>query len=125
MMQRFRIFNVLAAGLAAALFALPQFAIAQDTTGSQISAEQGKALAFGRKQGNCLACHNMKGGALAGNIGPALSGMKARFPDSQKLFSHIWDEAKYNPMTVMPPFGRNKILSKQEIQKVVDFLYTL
>ncbi|HET8609956.1 MAG TPA: sulfur oxidation c-type cytochrome SoxX [Burkholderiales bacterium] len=124
-MQRFRIFNVLAAGLAATVFALPQLAAAQNAASSQTSVEQGKALAFSRTKGNCLACHTMKGGALAGNIGPGLSGMKARFPDRKTLFNHIWDEAKYNPMTVMPPFGRNKILSKQEIQKVVDFLYTL
>lgn len=125
-MQRFRIFNLLAAGFAATLFALPQLAAAQNTAASgQTSVEQGKVLAFGRKKGNCLACHTMKGGALAGNIGPVLSGMKARFPDRKTLFSHVWDEARYNPMTVMPPFGRNKILSKQEIQKIVDFLYTL
>jgi sulfur-oxidizing protein SoxX len=125
MMQRFRIFNLVVAGLAAALFALPQLAAAQNTAGSQTRVEQGKALAFGRKQGNCLACHVMKGGTLPGNVGPALSGMKARFPDHKTLFNHVWNEAQYNPMTVMPPFGRNKILSKQEIQKIVDFLYTL
>jgi hypothetical protein len=36
----------------------------------------------------------------------------------------IFDETKRNPLTVMPPFGRNLILTKQEIDSVVDFLYT-
>jgi hypothetical protein len=27
--------------------------------------------------------------------------------------------------TMMPPFGRNELLAKDEIEKVIDFLYTL
>lgn len=87
--------------------------------------DQGRDIAFGRAEGNCLACHQIAGGELAGNIGPPLVQMKARFPDRQKLFDRIWDETKTNPMTVMPPFGRNRILTRQQIEKVVDFLYTL
>jgi len=30
-----------------------------------------------------------------------------------------------NPLTVMPPFGRNRILTPKEIDAVVDFLQTL
>ena len=36
----------------------------------------------------------------------------------------ISDETKRNPQTVMPPFGRNLILTDQEIEAIVDFLYT-
>ena len=32
--------------------------------------EKGKALAYDRKMGNCLACHAMDDGTLPGNIGP-------------------------------------------------------
>ncbi|MCK4676092.1 MAG: c-type cytochrome, partial [Gammaproteobacteria bacterium] len=46
---------------------------------------KGKKLAFDRKKGNCLACHQIEGGTLAGNIGPPLIAMKARFPDYDKL----------------------------------------
>jgi sulfur-oxidizing protein SoxX len=30
-----------------------------------------------------------------------------------------------NPQTMMPPFGRNRILTEQEISAIVDFLQTL
>jgi sulfur-oxidizing protein SoxX len=88
-------------------------------------AEQGKEIAFHRKKGNCLACHKIKGGVLAGNIGPALINMKARYPDKQKLRDQIWDATKTNPNTIMPPFGKYKILTEDEIDKVVEFIYTL
>jgi len=100
-------------------------AMAQQNDMDATDAQQGRELAFGRSKGNCLACHQIEGGDLAGNIGPPLVQMKARYPDRDKLFARIWDETQFNSMTVMPPFGRNKILEKQEIQKIVDFLYTL
>lgn len=126
-MQRSPVLKTLAAALVAALCTLPQIASAQgqQAGAAKSDVEQGKALAFGRSKGNCLACHQIQGGDLAGNIGPALVEMKARFPDRDKLFKRIWDEAQFNPMTVMPPFGHNKILTKEEIRKIVDFLYTL
>lgn len=105
---------------------VPSMASAQSQpTQDKATVEQGRTLAFTRSKGNCLACHQIKGGDLAGNIAPPLTDIKARFPDRQKLYDRIWDETKYNPMTVMPPFGRNRILDKDEIQKIVSFLYTL
>ena len=87
--------------------------------------EQGKAVAFDRKKGNCLACHQIEGGSLPGNIGPPLIAMKARFPDKAKLRAQIADATKTNPNTIMPPFGRQQILSESEIDKIVEFVYTL
>ena len=87
--------------------------------------EQGQKVAFDRKKGNCLACHAIDGGALPGNIGPPLVAMKARFPDKAALRAQIWDATKANPNTVMPPFGRNKILSDKEIDLIVEYIYTL
>ena len=87
--------------------------------------EQGKAIAFNRKKGNCLACHQIAGGTLPGNIGPPLVGMKQRFPSKQALREQIWDATKRNPNTSMPPFGRHKILTEDEIDKVVEFVWTL
>jgi hypothetical protein len=34
----------------------------------------------------------------------------------------LTDETQRNPQTVMPPFGRNRILTAQEINAIVDFL---
>ena len=56
--------------------------------------------------------------------GPQLADMKKRFPDRNELAAVIFDETKRNPQTVMPPFGRNLILTNDEIEAIVDFLYT-
>ncbi len=86
---------------------------------------QGKKIAESRKKGNCFACHNYKGAYLAGNIGPTLVNIKARFPDEAKLRAQIWDATKANPNTMMPPFGRHEILTGKEIDAVTAWVYTL
>ena len=85
----------------------------------------GNKLAFDRSKGNCLTCHVIKGGDLPGSIGPELKDIKSKYPDRNDLVAIITDETKRNPQTVMPPFGRNRILTEQEINAVVDFLQTL
>jgi len=42
---------------------------------------KGKAIAWDRKKGNCLTCHMMDGGQQAGNVGPPMVAMKARYPN--------------------------------------------
>ena len=88
-------------------------------------AEQGKIIAYDRKKGNCLACHVIGDGEMPGNIAPPLMLMKARFPKKERLRAQIWDATVNNPYTAMPPFGRHKIISDQEIDAVVEFLYGL
>ncbi|VAX05513.1 Sulfur oxidation protein SoxX [hydrothermal vent metagenome] len=106
---------------------LGSFAIAPGVvSAAEASAvEEGKKIAFHRKKGNCLACHKIAGGSLAGNIGPALVNMKARFADKAKLRAKIYDATVSSPNTIMPPFGKHKILTKSELDKVVEFIYTL
>ncbi len=86
---------------------------------------QGGCLAIDQKKGNCLACHRIENGSIPGNIAPPLISMAQRFPDKAKLRAQIWDATVANPKTSMPPFGRHKILSEAEIDKVVAFLLTL
>lgn len=88
-------------------------------------AEQGKKVAFNRKKGNCLACHDIAGGSFPGNIGPALVGMKTRYPDKTTLRAQIWDATSVNPNTIMPPFGKHRILTEKEVDLVVEFIHTL
>ena len=92
---------------------------------AQSAASEGERIAFDRGKGNCLTCHEIKGGDLPGTIGPALKDIKSKYPDRNELVAIVSDETKRNPQTVMPPFGRNRILTEQEINAVVDFLQTL
>ncbi len=91
---------------------------------AQSGAADGQKIAFDRGKGNCLTCHVIKGGDLPGTIGPQLKDLKAKY-DRGELIAIVTDETKGNPQTVMPPFGRNRILTEQEINAVVDFLQTL
>jgi sulfur-oxidizing protein SoxX len=93
--------------------------------GAQSAAAEGQKLAFDRGKGNCLTCHEIMGGDLPGTIGPPLKDIKSKYPDRSELVAIVADETKRNPQTVMPPFGRNRILTEQEINAVVDFLQTL
>lgn len=86
---------------------------------------KGKNVSFDRKKGNCLTCHHIAGGTLMGNIGPPLIAMKARFPDKAALRQLIWDMAARTPETMMPRFGKYKVLSENEIDAVVEFVHTL
>jgi L-cysteine S-thiosulfotransferase len=106
----------------APVFASPACAQAQATGAN---ATEGQKIAFDRGKGNCLTCHVIQGGDLPGSIGPELKDIKTRYPDRNDLVAILNDESKRNPQTVMPPFGRNRILTKQEIDAIVDFLQTL
>ena len=90
--------------------------------------ETGKQIAFNNKKGNCLACHGMPtvpDAQSAGLYGPPLIAMSARYPDKAKLRAQIWDATVANPSSSMIPFGKHKVLTEQEIDKVVDFVYGL
>ena len=88
----------------------------------------GQELAFDNRKGNCLACHMMPGDSKAissSNIGPPLIGMRERYPDRAKLYDQVWDASKSNADSLMPPFGKHKILSEAEINTVVDYIHGL
>ena len=111
----------IAALLGSFALTIPSISNAADAT---VIAE-GKKIAFDRKKGNCLACHMIEGGTLPGNIGPPLVAMKARFPDKSKLRAQIWDARTANPNTIMIPFGPHEVLTKSEVDKVLEYIYSL
>lgn len=87
---------------------------------------QGRAIAHDVYKGNCLACHLIPrdpDAVTLANIGPPLVGMRERFPSRADLRAQIWDATKRNPGTVMPPFGKHRVLTEAEIDLVVDYLY--
>jgi sulfur-oxidizing protein SoxX len=92
---------------------------------AQSTVSQGRTLAFDRGKGNCLTCHAIAGGDLPGSIGPPLTALRSKYPDRAALVAILNDETRRNPLTVMPPFGRNRILTEAEINAIVDFLQTL
>jgi len=115
---------ILLTGLALA----PALAVAGPAAGdtkadSRLAA--GKQLAMARDKGNCLACHAIADGELPGNLGPPLVYMRQRFPDRAQLRAQVWDPTARNPDTVMPPFGRHRILSEVEIDLIVDYIHSL
>jgi L-cysteine S-thiosulfotransferase len=85
----------------------------------------GKKIAFERDKGNCLACHVIEDGESPGNIGPELKSLSTRFKNKQQLREQIWDARRFNPETSMPPFGINKIISEEDIDQLVDYLWSL
>ncbi len=86
---------------------------------------EGKMLTTERGKGNCLACHRIEDGALPGDLGPPLLAMKLRFPDRGALKEQICDATVRNPNSRMPPFCRHGILTGNEVELIVDYLYTL
>ncbi|MFN2309714.1 MAG: sulfur oxidation c-type cytochrome SoxX [Gammaproteobacteria bacterium] len=114
-----------AAALLGSLMLVSTTATAAEAAKALSVVEQGKKIAFDRAKGNCLSCHAIAGGDLPGNIGPPLVAMQARFPDKAKLRAQIWDATTVNPNSMMPPFGRHRVLSEDEIDKVVEYIHTL
>jgi L-cysteine S-thiosulfotransferase len=108
--------SISAVAALAALFVMPLQAGAKEMTDEEVT--------FGRKAGNCLACHMIPGGNLPGNIGPPLLAMKARFPNKADLRAQIWDATAKNPNTIMPPFGKHGVLSDKQIDQVTNYIYT-
>ncbi len=101
----------------------PLWVFASSKEGDNMTA--GKAICFDPRKGNCLACHVIEDGESPGNIGPQLTNIRTRFPDRNALHAQIWDATVRNPETIMPPFGRHHILTEQEINQVVTYIWTL
>lgn len=101
-------------------------ALAQEEGDSKLGAteQEGKELAFDRQKGNCLACHEIPGGELPGNLGPSLVGVADRLSE-ERIKEQIQNPEKFNQTTSMPPFGKHKILTEEEVDKVVTYLMTL
>jgi len=97
--------------------------LAGEATSAELA--QGRDIAFDRGKGNCLACHVIADGQLPGNVGPPLLAMKLRFPDPDRLRAQIWDASARNSETIMPPFGKHRILTGEEIDLIVAYLYSL
>lgn len=81
-----------------------------------------------RDKGHCLACHQVPEGAgpaSRSDVGPRLTGARMRELGQARLRELIEDPTRANPDTVMPPFGRHRILEPAEITRIVEYLHAL
>jgi sulfur-oxidizing protein SoxX len=93
---------------------------------------KGWCLGINNRKGNCIACHNIvtsepwpEAVAPGGNVAPPLVAMKARFPDRAKLRAQVYDATAANRFSMMPPFGKHKVISEEELDDIVEWLYSL
>jgi len=102
--------------LAAALLVLP------------CSAQPAPEAFVAREKGHCVACHQVPEGAgprTRADLGPVLTGERMRALGRERIREAIEDPTRANPDTVMPPFGRHRILSAEEIRQLVEYLHAL
>lgn len=79
-------------------------------------------------KGNCIACHQLPAGAgpaTRADLGPRLEGTRMRALGRSALRQALVDPTRANPDTVMPPFGRHRLLDSAEIDRLVEFLVSL
>jgi L-cysteine S-thiosulfotransferase len=80
------------------------------------------------EKGHCVACHQVPAGAgpqTLGDLGPPLQGARMRALGKAGIRAVIADPLRANPETVMPPFGRHRVLDAAEIERLVDYLHAL
>ena len=100
--------------------------------------ERGKKIFISRKV-NCLSCHEAPiiEEKFQGNFGPPLGGIGSRY-NKEELRLRVIDAKSINPDSIMPSYFKkikfertpveflNKtILSAQEVEDLVEYLYSL
>ena len=100
--------------------------------------ERGKKIFISRKV-NCLSCHEapITEEKFQGNFGPPLGGIGSRY-SKEELRLRVIDPKSINPDSIMPSYFKkikiertpaeflNKtILSAQEVEDLVEYLYSL
>lgn len=108
-------------------------------TGEPSDAERGRALAWARDRGNCVACHVIPAPDMVthGSIGPPLKGLADRQSEGQ-IRARIVDARAFNAAALMPSYHRTEglkrvakplegrpVLSAQEVEDMVAFMLTL
>ena len=101
-------------------------ALAQTAAGKP----SGYELMTDKQYGNCIACHDMPGvQGMVSNFAPSLKGVGQKF-SAQELTQWVVDARRFNPDTLMPPFGSTHelklvrparvILTNEQIAQVVS-----
>lgn len=109
-----------------ALAALAALAFACASARAQ--APGGARIFVDPQKGNCIACHQVSDPAAPktrSDVGPRLEGARMRAIGRDRLRALLTDPMANNPETMMPPYGRHRILDASEIDRVIDYLYAL
>ena len=88
--------------------------------------KEGEKLFHTKKQGNCLACHDIDGKAVdnGGSLGPKLVGLG--YWSDEDLYSVIYEPyATRSKIGAMPSFGKNGYLTDHQIKALVAYLKTI
>jgi len=96
------------------------------------SPPSGYELMTNKQYGNCIACHDMPGvQGLVSNFASSLKGVGQKF-SAQELTQWVVDARRFNPDTLMPPFGsthglnlvrpNSVLLTNEQIALVVSSL---
>jgi len=88
--------------------------------------KEGEKIFHTKKQGNCLACHDINGKKVnnPGSLGPKLTGLA--YWDDKDLYSVIYNPAATrSKITAMPAFGKNGYLTDHQIKALVAYLKTV
>jgi sulfur-oxidizing protein SoxX len=92
------------------------------------TATTGRQIFLQRDLGNCIACHQVSdaaGPAVRANVGPRLDAARLKGWDRARLRALLEDPQRANPDTVMPPYGRHRLLDGREIERLIDYLHAL
>lgn len=92
---------------------------------SQADGTLGRALFLDPGKGNCASCHQAPADPAiksTSRIGVPLAGIKSQYPDRARLRAIIWDLSATIPDTIMPPYGRHRILTEAEIDALLRYL---
>ncbi len=102
--------------------------------------DKGKDVFLNRRQGNCLACHQvtvLSDHPFHGEVGPTLDGVAERY-NLAELRLQVVDAKEINPDTIMPAFYRSEgfhkvlkrfdqktVLTAQQVEDLLAYLLTL
>ena len=112
----------------AALAVLAALGVAVPPVARGAEALSGAQLFVRPDKGNCIACHQVPEGAgpkTRSDLGPRLEGVRMRALGRERLRALLDDPMANNPDTLMPPFGRHKLLDAAQIDRLIDYLDAL
>jgi len=87
--------------------------------------KEGEKIFNTKKIGNCFACHAANGKKIngPGSLGPKLQYLSS-WPQ-KALYDKVYDPYTTNPISAMPAFGKNGVLTDKQIKAVVAYLKTI